>query len=320
MLRNDVRTRGYVSAAGLLLTACAAFAQTDPFAAPPSYYAGVSGTGSTLKASLLSAMSSGHVQRSYGDFRFSSVIHDADPNNPGNIILVYNLASVSGTWDSGSTWNREHVWPQSRQPGSASNSSKGNLGDPHALRPANPGVNSSRSNKPFGFAATTGGFGSLGAFYFPGDTDKGDISRSLFYSATRWSTQGLTLVDGMPSGNQMGGLADLMAWHYLDIPDEFERRRNHAIYDATLNPSFNSNNRNAYIDLPGAAWSVFVDQVNDTRVVSRRQHRSLISAARWSARWSRHKPLRFIATGSTGRTSPCCPSRVAELRRSSRRR
>jgi len=241
-----------------------ATAQTDPYAPPASYYLNATGTGATLKSQLESAMSSGHIQRAYGDFRSSAVIHDADPNTPGNIILVYNLQSVSGVWDSGATWNREHVWPQSRQPGSASNSTRGNLGDPHALRPANPSVNSSRGNEPFGFGDTTGAGRSLGSWWFPGDTDKGDIARSLFYSDTRWSSLGISLRNGFPGTNQMGDLASLLAWHYLDTPGEFERRRNHAIFSQSLNPQFYTNNRNAYVDLPGTVWSVYVDQFNDT--------------------------------------------------------
>jgi len=237
--------------------------QTDEWAPPASYYSSVSGTGATLASTLRNAMSAGHVQRQYGDFRNSAAIHDADPNQSGNILLAYNVASVRAQWDSGSTWNREHVWPVSRQPGSASNSSRGNLGDPHALRPCNPSINSSRGNKPFGLAATTGGFRSLGTYYFPGDIDKGSTARSLFYSSTRY---GLQLVNGVPSGNAMGDLASLVEWHYSEKPSTFERRRNHTIYSSAFNPSFFTNNRNAYVDLPGAVWSVFRDNNNDSQL------------------------------------------------------
>jgi hypothetical protein len=113
-------------------------------------------------------------------------------------------------------------------------------------------------------ASTTGGFGSLGTFYFPGDVDKGDIARSLFYSDTRWTSLGLTLVNGVPSGNQMGDLNAALAWHYLDAPDAFERRRNHAVSDVSLNPFFFTNNRNAFIDHPEFVWSIYVDQNNDS--------------------------------------------------------
>jgi endonuclease I len=252
----------------ICIVACAilseqAAAQWDE---PPGYYSGATGTGPTLKNQLTSIMSAGHIQRQYGDFRFSAAIHDQDPNNPSNILLVYNVASVPATWDSGATWNREHVWPQARQPGSASNNSQGNLGDPHALRPSNPGINSSRGNKPFGFFDTFGQHGSVGQYYFPGDTDKGEIARSLFYSDTRWTSLGLSLTDSFPTGNQMGGLSALIAWHYLETPDEFERRRNHTIYSSADNPQYFTNNRNAYVDRPEFVWSVYVNQSNDSTI------------------------------------------------------
>ncbi|TWT46719.1 endonuclease I family protein [Botrimarina hoheduenensis] len=235
------------------------------FLPPPSYYAGATGTGAALKSQLQSITSTGHIQRTYGDFRNSAIIHDADPNNPGNILLTYNRASVSGTWDSGSTWNREHVWPQSLQTGSANNSSVGNLGDPHSLRPSNPSINTSRGNDPFGLVNTTGSFGAVaGGYYYPGDADAGDLARSLFYSATRYS--GLTLVNGQPGSNQMGDLASLVQWHYRDEPDTFERRRNQAVYSSGLNPSYYTNNRNPYVDHPEFVWSVFVDNQNDSQV------------------------------------------------------
>ena len=211
-------------------------------------------------------MTDGHIEARYGDFRFSAAVHDADPNIPGNIILAYDAASVDATWDSGSTWNREHVWPQSRQPGNASNSTRGNLGDPHALRPSMPSVNSSRGNNPFGFADSVGPFGNNMGFWYPGNNCRGDIARSLFYSDTRWSSLGLSLVNGMPSGNQMGDLESLIEWHYLDPPDEFERRRNHTIYSAEYNPDYFTNNRNAYVDRPEFVWSVYVDQANDSMI------------------------------------------------------
>ncbi|MCA9280488.1 MAG: endonuclease [Phycisphaeraceae bacterium] len=238
-------------------------ALADAYDPPVSYYAGATGSGATLKSQLAAAMSAGHVQRTYGDFRTSAAFHDADPNVAGRVWLVYNRGSVPSVWDSGLTWNREHVWPESRQPGSVNNSSTGNLGDPHALRPCNPSINTSRGNSPFGFASTTGGYGSQGSFYFPGDFDKGDIARSLFYSDTRWSSLGLSLVNSTPTGNQMGNLDSLIAWNYLDPPDDFERRRNHVIWGAEGNP-FPTHNRNAYIDNPELVWSIYVDQMNDS--------------------------------------------------------
>lgn len=245
----------------LLLASTAAADQYDP---PAGYYDSATGSGATLSSQLASIMSTGHIQRSYGSFRQSAAITDQDPNNPNNILLVYNRASVPAGWDSGSTWNREHVWPQSLQPGSASNSSTGNLGDPHALRPANPSINSNRGNRPFGLDNTTGSHGIVGSSYFPGDQDKGDIARQLFYSDVRYS--GLSLVDGFPASNQMGDLSALLNYHYLDPPDDFERRRNHTIYSQAENPFYYTNNRSAFVDRPEYVWSVYVDQENDSQI------------------------------------------------------
>ncbi len=247
----------------LLLNCTTALGQWDP---PSSYYSNATGTGATLKSQLTSAMSSGHIQRTYGDFRFSAAVHDQDPANSSRIILAYSGLSNTSQWDSAATWNREHVWPQSRQPGSVSNGSQGNLGDPHALRPCNTQVNSNRGSMPFGFGDTTGNFRDLGVYWFVGDMCRGDIARSLFYSETRYANSGISLVNGNPSGNQMGDLASLIEWHFLDPPDEFERRRNHAIFSSQLNPQYYTNNRNAYVDNPEFVWSIYMDQMNDSTI------------------------------------------------------
>jgi len=239
----------------------------DEFDPPANYYDAATGTGATLNAQLTTIMSTGHILRSYGDFRYSAAITDADPDFAGNILLVYNRASVPATWDAGTTWNREHVWPDSLQPQNASNGATGAIADPHMLRPANPSINSSRGNKPYGLDSTTGDFGAVtGGYYYPGDADKGDLARTLFYAATRWSSLGFTLVEGTPSGIQMGDLSSLINWNYLDVPDTFERGRNQKVFSQSLNPSYYTNNRNAYVDHPEYVWSVFVDQLNDSQI------------------------------------------------------
>lgn len=240
---------------------CSLYAYADIWEPPAGYYQSASGGGTVLKSQLASIMSSGHIQRNYGDFRYSAAITDQVPNNLNNLFLCYTGSSVRSAWDSGATWNREHVWPESRQPGSVSNSSKGNLGDPHSLRPCNPSVNSSRSNKPFSGADLTGSYRHNGSYYFPGDFDKGNIARSLFYSSVRYN---MTLVNGFPGGYDMGDLASLLRWHYMDPPDTFERRRNHTIYSRDYNPSYYTGNRNAFIDHPEYAWSVLGGDDNDT--------------------------------------------------------
>ena len=90
----------------------------------------------------------------------------------------------------------------------------------------------------------------------------------LFYTDTRWSNEGIELVVGYPDGYEMGNLAALLQWHYEDVPDAFERRRNQAVYSRGLNPSYYTNNRNAYVDRPEYVWSVFVDNENDTQLTT----------------------------------------------------
>jgi endonuclease I len=242
----------------------------DVYDPPASYYSGATGTGATLKGQLLTIMSTDHIQRTYGNFRDSAAISDAHPTLPGQIWLVYDRAIVPATWTNGSTWDREHIWPQSLQGGgSVNNGDTGHRADPHALRPSTPTVNSNRGNKPFGLLTDSGGHGPAddnSAYYYPGDTDAGDVARSLFYSATRWSSLGLTLVNGNPSSYQMGDLASLIKYHFQDPPDTFERRRNHTIYSQADNPLYYTNNRNAYVDRPEYVWSVYVDQANDSRI------------------------------------------------------
>ncbi len=241
-----------------------------PYAPPATYYSSATGTGETLKSQLRTIVSS-MTGVNYGNARYSAAVTDADPNVPGNISLIYNRASVSSVWDSGGTFNREHIWPVSRLGVSDPGNSTTNLSsDQFNLRPANPSINSSRGNKPFGMDSTTGGHGHQGSYYYPGDSDAGDVARAQFYMTTRYSQ--LILTDGAPSGTQMGDLSSLLNYHYRDVPDEFEQRRNHAIYGlagenspAISNP-YRQSNRNPYVDHPEYVWSVFVDQQNDSRI------------------------------------------------------
>lgn len=245
-----------------------ALAQYDP---PAAFYASVTGMGATLKSELQSIISS-MTGVNYGDARYSASYTDVDPTNGSNIILIYNRASVASTWDSGTTWNREHIWPVSRLGVSDPGNTTTNLAsDQFNLRPANPSINSSRGNKPFGLDSTTGAHGHQGSYYFPGDADVGDVARAQFYMSTRYSQ--LVLTDGSPSGTQMGDLSSLINYHFRDAPDDFERRRNHAIYGlagenspAISNP-YKQSNRNPYVDHPEYVWSVFVDQMNDSQIM-----------------------------------------------------
>ncbi|MDO9629549.1 MAG: InlB B-repeat-containing protein, partial [Acholeplasmataceae bacterium] len=139
------------------------------------YYEGADGlTGIDLRTFLRIRVNTGTTMVNYGEARYVLDDTDRDPNNPNNLILVYLGTSVSGVWDDGSTWNREHVWPQSLLGVSAANSTINVASDLHNLKPANPAENTRRGNKFFDVSLTT-------VSYTPRDEVKGDVARILLH-------------------------------------------------------------------------------------------------------------------------------------------
>ncbi len=175
------------------------------------------------------------TQITYGNARYDIPKFDQDPNNASNVILVYSQTSVNGTWDAGTTWNREHVYPQSLMGVETSNTSRHKGADYHNLKPENPSVNSSRGNKYFSETTTS-------TSYAPPTSVRGDIARILFYMVTMWPE--LSLVDvesGDPAIYTIGQLSLLVKWHLEDPVDVFEDTRNDVIFSL-------QGNRNPYID------------------------------------------------------------------------
>lgn len=248
-------------------------AQWDALDAPTTYYQSVNTAAPAgVFAQLRTVISTGLTPRNYLAATTSALYTDADPNVPGNILLMYDRTSVSATWDSGVTWNREHIWPQSRLGASASNGTTNIASDQFNLRPCDPDVNNSHANLSFGAATTTGTARPVSGLWYPGDIDLGDAARSVFYMATRHSQ--LTLVNGVgvEANEQYGDKASLLRYHYRDVPDTFERRRNHAIYGlagatgtAITNPH-RQQNRNPYVDRPEWAHAALLGNDNDTRL------------------------------------------------------
>jgi endonuclease I len=146
--------------------------------------------------------------------------------------LVYLRTSTSGVWDSGNTWNREHVWPQSLLGVSADNATVNSASDLYNLMPANPGENSSIGNSPYS---------EMGLGYEPRDEVKGDVARALFYMMIMYDE--LNLVDDAPGIHEMGYLNELLQWHLDDPVDDFELARLEVIF------SYQSN-RNPFVDYP----------------------------------------------------------------------
>lgn len=201
------------------------------------YYADASALqGIALVSALRTILNAGLVRKTYGDARYILNITDRDPNNPTNVILVYLGTSVSGTWDDGITWNREHVWPQSRMGCNAVNTSRDRCADLHNLKPANPSINTSRGNKYYGWTTTTSTFA-------PREAVRGDLARILFYMVITYSDLTLSDTTSTDSTFQMGLLSVLLQWHLDDPVDAFEQNRNEVIYGQ-------QGNRNPFIDHP----------------------------------------------------------------------
>lgn len=225
------------------------------------YYEGATGlTGDVLKQ-FLHDLIDNHTVISYGDLRDALQDSDEDPDNPNNIILLYTGTSVSSTWDSGVTWNREHVWPRSH--GDLDDSGNPANSDMHHVRPSNPIVNSTRGNLDFdegGNKTTCNNLCNYDSDSFePRDEVKGDVARMIFYMVVRYEGDvsnevDLELLDYTDtSGPFLGDLSVLLQWHLNDPVDDFEIQRNNIIYSY-------QGNRNPFIDHPEFVEMIFGEQ------------------------------------------------------------
>ncbi|MFU8786827.1 MAG: endonuclease, partial [Candidatus Izemoplasmataceae bacterium] len=213
-----------------------------------SYYMDAQGLyGEALLIALRDIINTGFTGKNYGDSRDILQLSDRDPLNASSLILIYRRTSVLATWDDGSTWNREHVWPQSLFPGSADNNTVNIGSDLHNLAPANPSENSSRSNKYFDWTTTT-------ESYAPEyDESRGYVSRALFYMVVMYDY--LTLVNAVPRQNQMANLDTLVSWHFLYGVTPFEENRNDVLYTY-------QGNRNPFIDYAHFLELIWFDHEN----------------------------------------------------------
>jgi len=212
------------------------------------YQSTTSLTGESLFLELRSIVQTGMIKISYGDARYILDETDEDPLVPGNVLTIYDRQSVSGVWtgtNSSTTYNREHVWPNSRLGvPRVENTDKNIASDLHNLRAAIPATNSSRGNKWFDYTTTT-------ASYYPGNDDRGDVARILLYMVVMYPQLNIvnlitSLMDDatyQEDGMYMAKMSVLLDWHNLDPVDDFERNRNDVIYHY-------QNNRNPFIDDP----------------------------------------------------------------------
>lgn len=227
---------------------------------PAGYYDSAAGkTGAELKAALHNIIK-GHIGYSYGEARYLLAKTDRDSADSPNVRIIYSNHIVSGAWDGGITWNREHVWAKSRGFIEIDNNTIGVGSDLHNLRSCIPEVNSARNNRWFAECSSpyiyngeaTGSYTSSSQWIWkPRNEDKGDVARIMFYMAVRYEVGGsepdLELVDYFPPDSTRdplyAKLSALLQWHIEDTVDSWERGRNEVIYSY-------QHNRNPFIDHP----------------------------------------------------------------------
>ncbi|MEO8235575.1 MAG: endonuclease [Flavobacterium sp.] len=240
--------------------------------APAGYYSSIEGlSGSALKQGLQDIIANPSVIHAhvYGDIYDILKVADQNPENSNQVWLIYSEIPRSKIdYQTGNSivgkWNREHIYCQSRggfadattstpqgintwntygTPG-PDNITTGHA-DAHHIRAVDGQENSSRNNRNYG-VDYNGPIGNSGTW-------RGDVARSLFYTAVRYN--GLNVINGDPADTilgQIGDLTTLLQWNMTDTSDDFEMNRNNYIYTWQLN-------RNPFIDYPNLAdyiWGI----------------------------------------------------------------
>ncbi len=205
---------------------------------------------SPLYSALQSLMKNAHTQEtSYNDTRSLYQYTDCQKNgtiNSGKISCFYSGVNLGPDWDGGSTWNREHTWPDSK----GLNGNDEN--DIMMLRPTASRVNSSRGNK---------AYGESGSYYNPnsasnGSLDvRGDVARIFLYVYVRWgNVNGNGEYTTWGTNGVMESVDVLLAWMEADPVDTWEMGRNDSVESIT-------GTRNVFVDYPELAFQLFGEEV-----------------------------------------------------------
>ena len=218
---------------------------------------------------------------------------DRDLNTSGYIIGYYNGASIHGDWVSGgTTWNREHTWPQSKGARTGPISY-----DMQSVRPAQSNINSSRGNK---------GYGESGSYYDPNEiaiskgnynpsnlgSYRGDCARVIMYDYLVYGHAGgyqnalhsgtaqlLEKIGSNPVKSDsivFESLRFMLKWHMQDPPSLTEMVRN----DGAQNYQ---GNRNPLIDYPELAIQVFLDNLKNIEGITTYTVTESSAATMWPA-------------------------------------
>ena len=175
-------------------------------------------------------------------------------NSGGAISSFYSGTSIGPAWDSGNTWNREHVWPNSKSNGGSDSNTRRET-DIMMLRPTSTNENSSRGNKAYGSGTN---------FYNPNSASggvydlRGDVARIVLYVYVRWggdSSYADGALDFMWGSSGVIESKDvLIDWMEADPVDTWEMGRNDST-EAILGT------RNVFVDYPELAFDLFNESV-----------------------------------------------------------
>lgn len=207
----------------------------------------------------------GNSSYSYNSLRDSYVNVDKDLNNSGCIIGYYDGCKLNGAWDSGTTWNREHTWPQSK--GADKKTPMGH--DMQSVRPASTAVNSERGNVAYGDPAN-------GRYYDPDEVAinntlyvpanlgsyRGDCARVILYDYIVYGEAGghknnlylgnAQLLSKLGTSGVFESIPVLLKWHMNDPVSLTEMVRNDGA-------EMYQGNRNPFIDYPELAIQMLKD-------------------------------------------------------------
>lgn len=221
--------------------------------------------GQALYDELQQKVSTYNVNYTYGDFRDTVKITDANPTDATEVLLIYGFDDTDGncTTDrsrdndnfggSNCEYNREHTFPRSLanpSMGSASNGAVGIVADPHNLRPSDVQRNGIRGSKKF--AAGSGNSGDVGSGnWYPGDEWKGDVARIVMYMYLRYGDRCLPEFVGVGSTQGSTDMLQLfLQWNAEDPVSDVEEQRN-----PRLESEYQS--RNPFIDNPALATRIW---------------------------------------------------------------
>ena len=237
-----VKKSGYIANWGargeeatFLSTYAVAFYSNDSYDEISQYAGGTTqsnASSSALYRELQSIMKSAHrKQTSYNETKEMYRYTDCLLSNYNSISSFYTGITLTGDWDKGATWNREHTWPNSK--GLEGNDEN----DIMMLRPTSVKENSSRSNTAYGESSS---------FYDPGVSVRGDCARIVLYVYVRWGNTGKM----WGSSGVMENLNVLLKWMEEDPVDTWEMARNDSVQAIT-------GTRNVFVDYPEYAWLLF---------------------------------------------------------------